>query len=195
MIIKSADFVTSNTDPGKCPKDNKPEYAFIGRSNVGKSSLLNKILNRKSLARTSSMPGKTVTVNFFRGDGVKFVDLPGYGYAKVAYSEKQRWADMMEGYFTSGRRINLVVQLIDIRHKPTAEDYEMLAFLKESKINFVIALTKCDKLNKTERLKRAQELEEELFGFTENKKIPFSSATGEGVEEIKSIISDALSLY
>jgi len=195
MQFNNFEFEASYGTAAQLPISATPEIAFAGRSNVGKSSLLNKILNRKSLARTSSMPGKTITVNFFRGDGVKFVDLPGYGYAKVAYSEKRRWADMMEGYFTSGRRINLVVQLIDIRHKPTAEDYEMLAFLKESKINFVIALTKCDKLNKTERLKRAQELEVELFGFAENKKIPFSSATGEGVEEIKSIISDALSLY
>ena len=108
----------------------EPEIVFSGRSNVGKSSLMNKLFNRKNLARVSSVPGKTVTVNFFKGDKVNFVDLPGYGYAKAAKSEKLRWADLMEGYFGSERNIALVVQLIDSRHKPSKDDYDMLNFLK-----------------------------------------------------------------
>lgn len=195
MQFNNIEYEASYGTAAQLPASEIPEIAFAGRSNVGKSSLLNKILNRKSLARTSSMPGKTITVNFFKGDGVKLVDLPGYGYAKVAQREKKRWAEMMEGYFGSDRRINLVVQLIDMRHKPSADDYDMLTFLKESGYNFVIAMTKCDKLNKTERLKRMQELEKELSGFPANKKIPFSSQTGEGVNEIQQIISDALILF
>ena len=195
MRFNNFDYEASYGTKAQLPLSVIPEIAFAWRSNVGKSSLLNKILNRKSLARTSSMPGKTITVNFYKGEGVKFVDLPGYGYAKVAQAEKKRWAEMMEGYFTTGRRINLVVQLIDMRHKPSAEDYEMMTFLKDSGHHFVIAMTKCDKLNKTERIKRMEELEKELSGFPENKKIPFSSQTGEGVEEIQKIISDSLILY
>jgi GTP-binding protein len=195
LQFNNIEFEASYGTQAQLPASVVPEIAFAGRSNVGKSSLLNKILNRKGLARTSSMPGKTITVNFFKGDGVKLVDLPGYGYAKVSQGEKKRWAEMMEGYFTTDRRINLVVQLIDMRHKPSAEDYEMMTFLKESGYNFVIAMTKCDKLSKAERLKRMEELEKELAGFAKNKKIPFSSETGEGVEEIQKIISDALILY
>jgi len=195
MQFNNFEFEASYGTKGQLPVCDIPEIAFAGRSNVGKSSLLNKILNRKNLARTSSMPGKTITVNFFKGDGVKFVDLPGYGYAKVSQSEKKRWAEMMEGYFTSSRNIILVVQLIDMRHKPSAEDYEMLEFLQASKINFVIAMTKCDKLKKTERLKRMDELEKELADYKDNKRIPFSSQTGEGVEEIQTIISDALVMF
>jgi GTP-binding protein len=158
MQLNNIAFETSFGTLEQLPVSELPEIAFAGRSNVGKSSLLNKILNRKSLARTSSMPGKTITVNFFAGDGFKLVDLPGYGYAKVAHSEKKRWARMMEGYFTTGRKIRLVVQLIDMRRVPTTEDYEMLTFLKSSGYDFIIAMTKCDKLNKTERLKRMKKL-------------------------------------
>ena len=112
------------------PKSDDTDIAFAGRSNVGKSSMLNKILNRKNLARVSSVPGKTVTVNFFDCDGVKLVDLPGYGYAKVNFNEKKRWADLMEGYFTSGRNIRLVVQLTDMRHPVTKDDLDMMRFMK-----------------------------------------------------------------
>lgn len=165
-----------------------PEIVFSGRSNVGKSSLINKLFNRKSLARVSSQPGKTITVNFFKGDGVNFVDLPGYGYAKRSYSEKERWADLMESYFNSGRNIDLVIQLVDSRHKPSKDDYVMLDFLKEGGFNTVIILTKIDKLNKTERNKRLKELEEELKDYPEMKRIVFSSVNGEGVENLRKFI-------
>ena len=165
-----------------------PEIVFSGRSNVGKSSLINKLFNRKSLARVSSQPGKTITVNFFKGDGVNFVDLPGYGYAKRSYSEKKRWADLMESYFNSQRNIDLVIQLIDSRHKPSEDDYIMLDFLKQGGFNTVIVLTKIDKLNKTQRNKRLEELEEELKDYSEMKRMPFSSLSGEGVENLRKFI-------
>lgn len=174
------------------PVSGVPEIAFAGRSNVGKSSLLNKILNRKNLARTSSSPGKTVTVNFFRSGDVRLADLPGYGYAKVPQSEKNRWAALMEGYFSSGRRIALVVQLVDMRHAPSADDYAMLEYLKSVDMPVVIAMTKCDKLKKTQRLKRDGELVEELAEYSDFPRVAVSSVTGEGTEEIKKAILDAL---
>ena len=169
-----------------------PEIVFSGRSNVGKSSLINKLFNRKSLARVSSVPGKTVTVNFFKGDGVNFVDLPGYGYAKKSYAEKKRWAELMQGFFNSDRNISLVVQLIDARHKPSADDYDMLEYLKAGEYRTVIVMTKIDKLNKTEREKRIKELETELSAYAHMERIPFSSVSGEGVDALKKVIEKAV---
>ena len=174
------------------PACTAPEIAFAGRSNVGKSSLLNKLLNRKSLARVSAKPGKTITINFYALDGVRLTDLPGYGYAKVAQSEKKRWAEMMEGYFGSERDIRLVVQLIDMRHPPSADDFSMLDYLAQMQYPFVIALTKCDKLNKMERAERTQALKEELAAYPEILKIPFSAVTGEGTEELRAAIAAAV---
>lgn len=170
----------------------EPEIVFSGRSNVGKSSLMNKLFNRKNLARVSSVPGKTVTVNFFKGDKVNFVDLPGYGYAKAAKSEKLRWADLMEGYFNSGRNISLVVQLVDSRHKPSKDDYDMLEYLKAGGYRTVIVLTKIDKLNKTERNNRLEAFKTELADFADFETVPFSSQTGEGVDTLKKIIESSV---
>ena len=172
------------------PSD-KPEIVFSGRSNVGKSSLLNKILNRKNLARVSATPGKTITVNFFSLDTVNFVDLPGYGYAKRSPAEQKRWSDLVEGYFNSERDILTVAQLIDIRHKPSEDDIMMLKFLVEKEISFFIVFTKSDKLNKTEREKNMKMFDEMLdFIPEETKKIPFSALKGEGVEEIKQYLKE-----
>jgi GTP-binding protein len=154
---------------------------------VGKSSLINKIFNRKSLARVSSEPGKTITVNFFRGDGVYFIDLPGYGYAKRSKAELERWSELMEGYFGSGRNIALAVQLLDMRHAPTANDYTMLDFLKNSGTPYVIVLTKCDKLNKTETENRRKQLLSELKDYNADT-IEFSSLSGKGAQELKKYI-------
>ena len=173
------------------PKSTVPEVAFAGRSNVGKSSILNKIFNRKALARVSSVPGKTITVNFYSVGDVRLVDLPGYGYAKAAPGEKRRWAELMEGYFKTERDIRLVVQLIDMRHKPTADDMTMLSFLREMDYPFIIALTKCDKLNKTEFNARLEALETELADYADIIKIPCASVKGDGIEAVKAEIEKA----
>lgn len=166
-----------------------PEICFAGRSNVGKSSLINKVLGRKSIARVSSKPGKTVTINFYKLDGLRLVDLPGYGYAKVSYEEKERWSELMEGYFGSDRNIKMVFQLIDMRHPATEFDLSMLDYLKQVGFNYTVVLTKSDKLNKTETKKRLALIREELGDFAENIKIiPFSAQNGNGTQEIRDII-------
>ena len=175
------------------PQSDLPEIVFAGRSNVGKSSMLNRIFNRKNLARVSSMPGKTITINFFKVEGVRIVDLPGYGYAKVAKGEKRRWAEMMEGYFQSPRNIKLVVQLVDMRHKPSEDDYVMMRFLQDAGLPFIVAATKSDKLNKTQYNERKNALREELAEFGEDLVIlPFSSEKGEGTDELKKCIEQAI---
>lgn len=175
------------------PESDVPEIVFAGRSNVGKSSMLNRIFNRKNLARVSSVPGKTITINFFKVEDVRIVDLPGYGYAKVAKGEKRRWAEMMEGYFQSPRNIKLVVQLVDMRHKPSEDDYIMMRFLKEAGLPFIVAATKSDKLNKTQYNERKNALRDELAEFGDSLIIlPFSSEKGEGTDELKKIIESVL---
>jgi GTP-binding protein len=171
------------------PASDLPEIVFAGRSNVGKSSMLNKIFNRKNLARVSSMPGKTITINFFKVDNIRIVDLPGYGYAKVAKGEKRRWAEMMEGYFQSPRNIQLVVQLVDMRHKPSEDDYIMMRFLRDAGLPFIVAATKSDKLNKTQYKERVEGLKNELAEFGDDLVIiPFSSEKGDGVDTLKSYL-------
>lgn len=174
------------------PASDLPEIAFAGRSNVGKSSLLNKLFNRKQLARVSSVPGKTVTINFYKLDNCRFVDLPGYGYAKISKAEKERFGELMEGYFKSGRQIKLVVQLVDMRHKPSADDYAMIDFLKQTGIPFIIVMTKSDKLKVREYQKRLKESAEELDAAGDVSVIPFSSQTGEGADTVKQLIEEAL---
>lgn len=172
------------------PPSTLPEIAFAGRSNVGKSSMLNKVFNRKQLARVSAVPGKTATINFFRADDLRFADLPGYGYAKVSKSEKHRWSELIEGYFAQDRDLRLVFQLIDMRHAPTQDDMTMVNFLIDGGIPFVVILTKADKLGKVERLKRLEAIEKELPCGDQITVIPFSSQTGEGVEAVKAVIAE-----
>lgn len=166
-----------------------PEIVFSGKSNVGKSSLINKLLNRKNLARVSATPGKTATINFYRLDQARLVDLPGYGYAKVSLAEKKRWAELVEGYFQQERNLALVVQLVDMRHPPTKDDLHMIEFLCDGGFPFLVALTKSDKLNQTERRQRLAALEEAFSDYEGLRLIPFSSVTGEGVEELREILS------
>jgi GTP-binding protein len=187
MRFDMIEFERAYGTSSQLPPPDKKEIVFAGKSNVGKSSLINKIFNRKSLARVSSEPGKTITVNFFRGDGVYFVDLPGYGYAKRSKAELERWSELMEGYFGSGRNIALAVQLLDMRHAPTANDYTMLDFLKNSGTPYVIVLTKCDKLNKTETENRRKQLLSELKDYNADT-IEFSSLSGKGAQELKKYI-------
>ncbi len=170
-----------------------PEICFSGRSNVGKSSLINKILNRKSIARVSSTPGKTVTINFYKLDEFRLVDLPGYGYAKVADSERERWAELMEGYFRTNRNIKLCLQLIDMRHPATEFDISMLEFLTHFEIPYAIVLTKCDKLNKTEFNNRLSSLKDELGNLGDGVEIiPFSALKGTGCENVRNTIEKSI---
>ena len=192
MKFDNAQFETSFGTAGQLRASDLPEIAFSGRSNVGKSSLLNRLMGRKSLARVSSMPGKTVTINFFKLDNCRLVDLPGYGYAKVSHSEKIRWAELMESYFSSNRDLRLVVQLIDMRHNPSAQDLDMIKYMIDNGIPFVVALTKCDKLNKTERMKQLESICGILTEYGSISVIPFSATKGEGVEELRRYISDAI---
>lgn len=193
MNFNKAEFDKAFGISQQLPISDKPEITFAGRSNVGKSSLLNKLFNRKNLARVSSVPGKTVTINFYNVDNQRFVDLPGYGYAKISKQERDRFGELMEGYFQSGRKISLVVQLIDMRHKPTADDYSMISFLEQMDIPFIVVLTKADKLKKKEYASREQSIITELNN-PEYPVIPFSSVTGQGVDEIKKLIEKALDM-
>lgn len=192
MKFDNAFFEAAFGTPGQLKGSDVPEIAFSGRSNVGKSSLLNKLLGRKALARVSSVPGKTVTINFFRLDNCRFVDLPGYGYAKVPDKEKLRWAKLMESYFRSERDLRLIVQLIDMRHEPSKLDIEMIEYMVENQLPFVVALTKCDKLNKTERSEMLMKICSILTKYGNISVVPFSAVKGDGVDELRGLIEKAL---
>lgn len=190
MNYNNAQFFTSYGSFKQIPPSERTEIAFSGRSNVGKSSLINKIFNRKSLARVSAVPGKTATINFYSLENLYFVDLPGYGYAKVSKSEKECWGSLIEGYLNDDRDLALVFQLIDFRHPPTADDIMMVNFLIDSGIPFVVILTKADKLSKKQREERRASLLTELPCAEDITIIEFSAQTGEGRDEIRSIIEE-----
>ncbi len=190
MNFNKAEFFTSYGSFKQIPPSERTEIAFSGRSNVGKSSLINKIFNRKSLARVSAVPGKTATINFYSLENVYFVDLPGYGYAKVAKSEKERWAGLIEGYLGDDRELALVFQLVDFRHPPTADDILMINFLIDNEIPFVVVLTKADKLSKNQRAERRAALMNELPCAEDITIVEFSAQTGEGADEIRGIIEE-----
>ncbi len=193
MRYDKAEFKAAYGTFGQLPDSDLPEIAFAGRSNVGKSSLLNKLFNRKSLARVSSVPGKTITINFYQVDEYNFVDLPGYGYAKVAKTEKDRWAEMMEGYFNSDRNIKLVVQLVDMRHPPTKDDIMMMEFLQATGYEFIVVMTKADKLKKKKDYnERIEKSKQEMSFVPEERLIPFSSETGAGLDIVKKYIEKYL---
>lgn len=192
MNYNKAEFEKAFGISSQLPQSISPEIAFSGRSNVGKSSLLNKLFNRKSLARVSSVPGKTITINFYNVDDCKFVDLPGYGYAKLSKTERDRFGELMEGYFQSGRNIKLVVQLVDMRHKPSQDDFGMIDFMQQMNIPFIIACTKADKLKVKEFQKREREIKQELNMVDEGLIVPFSSQTGLGLDKIKMLIEKSL---
>ncbi len=188
--FNKVEFETSFGRANQLFPSDRMELVFAGRSNVGKSSLLNKIFNRKSLARVSAVPGKTATINFYKVENLRFVDLPGYGYAKVAKGEKKRWNELIGGYFSQEREIGLVFLLIDMRHPPSNDDLTMLESLIDAELPFVVVLTKADKLSKTRREARMQGFQQELPCADQLTLIPFSSETGEGVEVIHAIIDD-----
>lgn len=190
MNFNKAEFYTSYGSFKQLPPSDRTEIAFSGRSNVGKSSLINKLLNRKALARVSAVPGKTATINFYAVDGIYFVDLPGYGYAKVSKAEKERWGVLIEGYLHDDRELGLVFQLIDFRHPPTGDDIMMVNFLIDSGIPFAVVLTKADKLSKKQRAERREALLTELPCGEDITIIEFSAETGEGAENLRGIITE-----
>lgn len=192
MKFESAYFEGAAGTSAQLPESTMPEVVFAGRSNVGKSSLINKILNRKSLARVSSQPGKTATINFYNLDGARLVDLPGYGFAKVSANEKKRWAELIDGYFEQERDLRLVVLLIDSRHAPSKDDLTMLNYLIECELPMIIVLTKIDKLKPTERKKRLAAFPDELDVDAEHM-MPFSAETGEGAEQLRALITECVS--
>ena len=190
MNYNNVVFETSFGRIDQLPESDLVELVFAGRSNVGKSSLINKFFNRKNLARVSAVPGKTQTINFFRLENVRFADLPGYGYAKVAKDNKAKWSNLIGGYFAAGRRIELVFQLIDMRHSPTKDDLQMINYLIENEFPFVIVLTKQDKLSQKQQRERLEALQKEIPYADQIQMIPFSAETGYGVEELRSIVEE-----
>lgn len=190
MQFQNAKFVASYGTFAQIPPSRSMEIAFAGRSNVGKSTLINKVFQRKSLARVSAVPGKTATINFYELPPLTIVDLPGYGYAKVAKSEKERWSGLISNYLVSDRDLRLILLLIDMRHAPSKDDLQMIEFLVECQLPFLIVLTKADKLNKTEREKRMAAFQTEIPYFSQIHVIPFSSVTREGVEEVQAILTE-----
>ena len=194
MEFQNAEFKAAYGTFSQLPKSDRIEIAFAGLSNVGKSSLINRVFGRRALARVSSVPGKTQTINFYGLENVNFVDLPGYGYAKVSKSEKERWRELIGGYFADSERdIALVFSLIDMRHPPSKDDLVMLDYLIDNEIPFCVVLTKADKLKKTERAERMEAFKTELPMYDQLTVIPFSAMTDEGVEDIRSIIEEVSS--
>ncbi len=192
MVINyaKAEFLTSYGTIEQMQQSTKHEIAFAGRSNVGKSSIINKLLNRKNIARVSSMPGKTATINFYDVDTVHFVDLPGYGYAKVAKAEKHRWSDLIEGYFNSDRQFTLVVLLIDIRHKVSELDRQMTEYLIKREMPFIIVFTKADKITNSKLVAQVEQLKKDIPYADEIEMICCSSLTGMGIDKVKAIIEE-----
>lgn len=177
------------------PKSDMPEIVFSGHSNVGKSSLINKLVQRKALARVSAQPGKTATINFYKLREFRMVDLPGYGYAKVSKAEKERWARLVEGYFNQERNRALVIQILDLRHPPTDDDLHMIDFLYRGGFNFAAVLTKSDKLKKSQYEKQI-EYYKDIFSTIEHiPLIPFSAQTGFGNYEIRKLIEESINNF
>ena len=185
MRITSAEFVTSAVTPVQYPADAGPEVAFVGRSNVGKSSLINTLLNRRGLAKTSATPGKTRTINFFRVNGtLGFVDLPGYGFAQVSRAERATWGPMVEQFFRTRQRLEGVVHLIDVRHAPTAEDQRTRAWLLQWNRPLLVVATKADKIGRPQRPSHLKQIAETLKLDAGAPLLLFSAQTGEGRGQI-----------
>lgn len=195
MIIKQAEFIISAVKPNQFPVDDRPEIAFVGRSNVGKSSLINTVTNRKKLVKVSGTPGKTRLVNFFlMNNSFYFVDLPGYGYAKISKSEKAKWGKMIEGYLLNRPQLKKVVLLIDCRHKPTKDDIMMYDWIKYYGIEIVLVGTKKDKISKIVLQKNDKVIRETLKLDKSDKITYFSSLKKEGIEELLDRIEEGIEI-
>ncbi|MDY4041469.1 MAG: ribosome biogenesis GTP-binding protein YihA/YsxC [Collinsella sp.] len=184
-----AHFVASYGKVSQIPESTCPEVSFVGRSNVGKSSIMNKIFGRKNLVKVSSTPGKTANVNFFEADGVHFVDLPGYGFAQRSKAERERWGDLIGEFFELDRSFNLVVSLVDIRHDPSKLDLQMIDYLKEAELPFQIVLTKADKLGRGRAAQMRMNIARKL-GMKTGDLLVTSSADGQGIDELKALIEE-----
>ncbi len=196
MVIKNAELETVCGVTSKLPNNEAVEIAFAGKSNVGKSSLINGLLNRKALARTSSQPGKTQTINFYKiNDAFYFVDLPGYGYAKVSASEREKWGKMIERYLNTSKQLKLVFLLIDIRHEPSANDKMMYDWVVHSGFQPVIIATKADKIKRSQLQKNLKIIRTKLEMGKDDLIFPFSALSKQGKDEIwdyiEHIIEDA----
>ena len=193
MIIKSAELETVCGITSKLPENDLPEFAFAGKSNVGKSSLINALMNRKSLARTSSQPGKTQTINFYRiNQDMYYVDLPGYGYAKVSVEVKAKWGKMIERYLKNSKALKCVFLLIDIRHEPSANDRLMYDWIVSNGYHPVIIATKLDKIKRSQTAKQVKLIRDTLGMEKEGVIIPFSAETKQGREEIWAYLEQSL---
>lgn len=192
MIIKNCSLETVCGITSVLPENDKPEIAFAGKSNVGKSSLINALMNRKSLARTSSQPGKTQTINFYNiNDALYFVDLPGYGYAKVAIAVKEKWGKMIERYLKKSDQLKLVFLLLDIRHEPSENDRNMYDWIVHQGFHPIIITTKLDKINRSQRDKHLKMIREGIGAVAGTKIFPFSSLTKQGRDEIWDFIDES----
>ena len=192
MNYQLAEFQASYGLASQLPPSDRPELVFSGRSNVGKSSLINKLCNRKALARVSATPGKTATINFYRVDNVYFVDLPGYGYARVSGSERRRWDQLINHYFQEMRSRVLLVQLLDSRHAPSADDMQMLEYLRFHDIPYIVVLTKADKLKKSQLGATQQNFVEICAPYNCKAVLLTSSDNGYGMEELRTLLSDSV---
>ncbi len=183
--LQRAEFLRSAVSPRDFPRDSLPQIAFAGRSNVGKSSVINRLLNRKNLARVGAAPGKTTQINYFTIDNAFYlVDLPGYGYAKVSKAERDRWGRLMEQYFADRALMSLGVLIVDARHKPTADDCTMAQWYKEAECPFLVVANKLDKLKKKEIEPNLQQIRDVLELGLDVKLIPFSAEKAEGKQEL-----------
>lgn len=171
------------------PKSLRPEISFAGRSNVGKSSLMNRLFNRKALVKVSAKPGKTTTINFFPTAEVDFVDLPGYGFAQVGARERERWSELMEGYFEQPRQHALVVCLIDIRHEASPLDIQMVNYLFDRQLPLALVFTKADKLSRQQQAKQLRLLASQLRAPAETPALTCSATTGQGIDELRALVS------
>lgn len=193
ITIRKAEYLTSAVDSKGYPEGTEPEIALAGRSNVGKSSLINKFINRKNLARTGNTPGKTQMLNFYRiNDAWTFVDLPGYGYAKVSKEKKANWGKMMQEYFSRRENLRAVIQVVDIRHEPSVEDQEMHAFLRTRGLPVLVVATKADKISKGQWGKHLSQIAKSLEIPDWHLIVPYSAETGLGVEELHKAVEEIL---